>query len=127
MAVYKRGKTWWFHFIFEGRRIAESARTTSKTVARAAEVERRRELEEGINQVATKRKDRVRTVADVSAAYLKEYRLKHRSVTFVEYAVRHLCEHLGSMMVAQINVSAVTDYQMRRLKEKASGRPSTMR
>ncbi len=122
MAVYKRGKTWWFHFIFEGRRIAESARTTSKTVARAAEVERRRELEEGINQVATKRKDRVRTVADVSAAYLKEYRLKHRSVTFVEYAVRHLCEHLGSMMVAQINVSAVTDYQMRRLKEKASGK-----
>ena len=50
MAVFKRGKVWWYEFVFAGRRIRESVKTHSKTVAKLAEQKRRRELEEGLQR-----------------------------------------------------------------------------
>jgi integrase len=120
MRVYKRGETWWYHFIYAGRSIQESAKTHSKTVAKRAEQNRRRELEEGFSGISRQRKDRVRTLADLSSAYFKEYQLKHRAATFAEYAIRHLCDQLGSKMLIEVDASAVSEYQTNRLKEKAA-------
>ena len=50
MAVYKRGETWWYSFLYAGQRIQESAKTRSKTLAKRAEQNRRRELEEKLKQ-----------------------------------------------------------------------------
>lgn len=44
MAVYRRGRVWWFGFQFNGRRIQESSGSTNKTVAIRAEAKRRTEL-----------------------------------------------------------------------------------
>ncbi len=52
MMLYRRGDVWWFKFKFAGQEIRESAKTTSKTVARDAERARRRRLEESYNGVA---------------------------------------------------------------------------
>ena len=120
MGVYKRGKTWWYHFTFAGRNVQESAKTRSKTLAKDIEQKRRRELEEGFGGLEPKRKDRVRTIEEVAAVYLKEYKLKHRAPTFAEYATQHLCSLLGSKMVVEITVEVVSDYQIKRLKEKAA-------
>jgi integrase len=120
MGVYKRGKTWWYHFIYAGRNVQESAKTRTKALALEAERKRRRELEDGFNGIDRQRKDRVRTLADVAAVYLKEYKLKHRSGVFAEYAIRHLCEHLGSVMLVAINDDVINDYQIARLGEKAA-------
>ena len=49
--VYKRGRVWWFKFRFEAQVIRESAKTTSKTVAREAERTRRRQLELSVNGI----------------------------------------------------------------------------
>ena len=51
--IYKRGKngTYWYRFRFAGRFIHESTRTHSKTLAREAERNRRRELEQRINGI----------------------------------------------------------------------------
>jgi hypothetical protein len=49
--VYKRGKVWWFEFIFNGQRIRESAKTSSKRVAEEAEKARRCDLELGVNRI----------------------------------------------------------------------------
>jgi hypothetical protein len=46
MAVFKRGGVWWYKFYFAGQFIRESAKSTSKTVAKDAENQRRRELEQ---------------------------------------------------------------------------------
>ena len=51
MSVYKRGDTYWYEFEFNGSRIRESAKTTSKTLAREAERVRRRKLEEAVNGI----------------------------------------------------------------------------
>jgi len=51
MAVYKRGDVWWYKFRFANRIIRESSKTSSKTVAKLAEAKRRRELEQGYNNL----------------------------------------------------------------------------
>jgi hypothetical protein len=62
MAVYRRGKTRWYEFLFAGRRARESAKATSKTVAKEVEKKRHRELEEGFNVHKDTRDDRIKTV-----------------------------------------------------------------
>jgi hypothetical protein len=74
---------------------------------------RRREPELGYNGLES-RKDRVSTIAEVAAVYLDEYRLKHKAVTFAEYAVRHLCKHLGSKMTVEISGATINQYQNQR-------------
>ena len=44
MAVYRRGRIWWYSFEFQGRRIQESSGFANKTAALRAEAKRRSEL-----------------------------------------------------------------------------------
>jgi integrase len=120
MAVFKRGDTWWYEFIFAARRIRESAKTTSKTVAKEAEKKRRRELEEGFNGLDDTREERIRTVKALAEEYLGDYRLRHRSVVFAEYALRNVTRHLAETMAVDVSEKTVKQYQTMRLKEKAA-------
>ena len=71
MGVYKRGDTWWYEFVFAGKRIRESAKTTRKTIAIEAERQRRRELERSLAGLPLARRDnRMNSVADVVQQYL---------------------------------------------------------
>ena len=120
MAVYKRGSVYWYEFLFAGQPIRESAKTTSKTVAKQAEQNRRRELERGFNGIADTREDRVRSIKKIAAAYLEEYRLRHKSGVFAAYAIRHITRHLGTMMAVDVTEKTVREYQTARLKEAAA-------
>jgi hypothetical protein len=71
MSVFKRGKVWWYEFWFAGRRIQESTKATSKTVAKLAEQKRRRELEEGFNSIEDRRDERIRTIKEVAKSTSK--------------------------------------------------------
>jgi hypothetical protein len=51
MGVYRLGNVWWFKFNFMGQVIRESAKTSSKAIAKEAERVRRRELEEAVNRI----------------------------------------------------------------------------
>lgn len=44
----KQSRVWWYEFVFAGKRIRESAKTTRKTVATEAEKRRRAELERAL-------------------------------------------------------------------------------
>jgi integrase len=120
MAVFKRGKVWWYEFVFAGRRVRESVKTRSKTVAKLAEQKRRRELEEGFNGLEDTRDERIKSMKELAAAYLEEYRMRHRSFTFAEYAVGNVTRHLGELMAVDVTDKTVKNYQTARLKEKAA-------
>jgi integrase len=122
MAVYKRGGVWWYKFRFAGRMIRESAKTESKTVARHAEKQRGRELEEGYNNIGDRRDERIQPLSAIAKAYLDEYKLKHRSGTFATYALRHVVRHVGKLLVVDVSTDTVKQYQVARLKEKASAK-----
>jgi hypothetical protein len=116
----KKAAVWWYDFTFGGKRIREPAKTKLKTLARMAEQKRRRELEEGFNGLADKRGERIRTVKELADAYLAEYKLRHKSVTFAEYALGNVTRFLGEQMAVEVAEKTVKAYQSDRLKEKAA-------
>src|SRR5258707_5537072 len=120
MALFKRGRVWWYEFLFARRRVRESAKTTSKTVAKLAEQQRRRELELGFNGLEDSREERIKTVNELGLTYLEDYRLRHKAVTFAEYAVGNVTRHVGELMAVDVTEQTVTAYQTMRLKENAA-------
>jgi integrase len=129
MGVFKRGDTYWYEFIFAGKRIRESAKTHSKTVAKEAEKDRRRALERTLAGLpAENRTDRVQTVKDVVTRYRAHYGLNHRdgSVRFSRQRLAHVLVKLGSMVLPDLTEDAVRDYIRRRRVEGAAGRTINM-
>jgi integrase len=120
MAVFKRGGVWWYKFYFVGQFIRESAKSTSKTVARDAENQRRRELEQGYHNLSQRRESRIRLLRDVAKEYLADYRLRFRGITFAEYAIGHVVRQLGDKLLVDIDETEVLGYQSARLKESAA-------
>jgi len=119
----KRSKVWWYHFNFAGRHIQESSKSTRKTLAIIAEKNRRLELEKGFNNVEDNRKDRIRTIGEIAAAYLEDYKLRSpRSATFAEYAIGHITRLVGQFMTVDFSSKTVTEYQTARLKESAASK-----
>jgi integrase len=118
MSLFRRGDVWWYEFWFAGRRIQESSKSPSKTIARTAEQNRRRELEEGFNNFTDIRRERVRTFSDVADEFFNGYRLRlPNSAVFADYAIHHLKRLLGSRMLVDFNEAAVIKYQNDRLDE----------
>ena len=81
-----------------GKRVRESAKTTSKTVVREAEKNRRCELEKRLAALPTKgRAMRIRSVSDMDKPYLASYSLAHRekSVQFATGRLAHVARLLG--------------------------------
>jgi integrase len=120
MALFKRGKIWWYEFLFARRRVRESAKTTSKTVAKLAEQNRRRELEDGFNGVRDQREERIKCMKELGRRYLENYKLRLKGIVFAEYAVGNVIRHLGTVMVVDFTDKTITDYQTARLKENAA-------
>jgi integrase len=124
MAVYRRGETWWFKFYFAGKYIRESAKTSSRTIAKEAEKQRRRELEEGYNGITgADRSKRVQTISEAADELLTDYALRRspNSVRYLKQRLAQLNKHMGDMMLIEISNETIAEYQNVRLKEGASG------
>src|ERR1022692_4487399 len=105
MSVFRRGDVYWYEFIFAGKRIRESTKAHSKTVAKEAEKDRRRSLERTfVGLPAEKREDRIQTVADLVTRYLGHYGLNHRakSIAFANGRLAHVRRILGSTVLPDL-------------------------
>ena len=121
MSLFRRGDVWWYEFWFAGRRIRESSKSPSKTVAKRAEQKRKRELEAGFNNFTDRRHERIRTFSDLADEYFDAYKLRlPQSAVFAEYSINHLKRHVGSKMLVDVNEKAVIQYQNARLNERAA-------
>ena len=129
MAVFKRGRTYWYEFIFAGKRIRESAKTYSRTVAREAEKDRRRSLERTLAGLpAEKRTERIQTVNDVVTRYIAHYGLNHRkgSVRLSTQRLAHVQRLLGTTVLPDVTEDAVREYIRKRTENGAAGRTVNM-
>src|ERR1700739_4654956 len=121
MSLFQRGDFWWYEFWFAGRRIRESSKSKSKTVAKTAEKNRRRELEEGFNNVSDVRRERVRAMGEIADEFFEEYKLRlPQSATFAEYAIGHIKRLVGDKMLVDMNEASLIKYQNDRLTERAA-------
>ncbi len=129
MAVYKRGKTWWYEFTYMGRRIREGADTSRKSLAIEAEKRRRLELERAsVGLPSETAGERIRRVSEVLKEYRIAYAVNHRgkSLLVVENRSVHLNRIVGSVLLADFNQAKAVEYMAARQKESASGRTINM-
>ncbi len=129
MAIYQRGEVWWYEFMFAGRRIRESAKTSRKTIARESERVRRLELEKTLaGMPIEKRENRINRVQDVVREYPEHYPINHRpkSVIFSKQRLIHVSRLLGSTLLPDLTEQAVRRYIKTRLGESAGGRTINM-
>jgi integrase len=129
MAVYKRGGTWWYEFIFAGKRVRESAKTSRKTIAFEAERQRKLELERTLaGMPVEKRTNRINSVSDVVKPYQEHYGVNHReqSVLFCEGRLAHVTRLLGNTLLPDLTEKTIRQYIRTRLDEQACGRTINM-
>src|SRR5215472_11171071 len=110
-------------FRFGGRFVHESTRTKSKTLAREAERQRRRELETKWNRV--ERRSLPPTFERAASAWLdaEKPHLAQRTYEIYEVAIRcHLTPALGPRLLCDIGADTVASYQAKRKNAGASAR-----
>jgi len=114
-------KVWYYEFVFAGRLVKESAKTTSKTVAKAAEQARRRDLEKGFNGLSDGRQNRIRDLGELARTFLADYQVRQpKSAKFAEHALGHVIRIIGALMAVDVTDKTVVKYQTDRLKESAA-------
>lgn len=122
--IYRRGQrgTYWIRFRFAGRFIHESARTGSKTLAREAERQRRRELEEQWNRV--KRRTMPPSFEKAAAFWVasREQLVAYNTRSIARLALKHLLPVFGNRLLCDISPETIRHYQQSRLREGAEGR-----
>ncbi len=126
--VYRRGKsgTCWYRFRFGGRIVHESARTTSKTVARGAERQRRRELEEKWNRIERRTLPPTFEKAGREWRASRDGRISPLTASTDERALKHLLPVFGSRLLCDINADDIARYHAKRRQAGAEGRTVNM-
>jgi integrase len=121
MSVFKNGRLYHYEFKLDGRRHRGSTGTADKNQAIAEERRQRERLEKSYSQVLEEeaRAQQRKTIQQAADEFLKDYRAKHESPTFAEYALGHVNRLLGRSLVMEITPNVVKRYQADRLKEKA--------
>lgn len=120
MVTFRRGEVWWYKFYFAGRLIRESSKSTSRTIAKDAEKQRRRELEAGFHNISEIRQLRIRSLKEIIDEYLVGYRLRYRAVRFAEHALGHVSRLLGAKLAVDVDATSILLYQETRLRESAA-------
>jgi integrase len=123
--LYQRGKQkiWYYRFRFGGRIVHESAKTQSKTLARDAERQRRRELENSWNHVEGRR-ELPPTFERASREYQESRvgRLSTHTTDIDKYTLKRLIPVFGSKLLCDITAEDIARYQKKRREEGAEGR-----
>src|ERR1700730_14343566 len=121
MSIFKNGRVYHYEIQLGGSRHRGSTGTPSKPQAIKEERRQRERLEKSYTQVIEEeaREQQRKTIQLAADEFLKDYRAKHQSATFAEYALGHVSRLLGGNVVVEITPTVVKRYQADRLNEKA--------
>lgn len=116
------GGAWWYRFRFAGRVIHESSRSQSLTIAREAEKQRRRELEESWNRITRRTLPPTFEKAAGEWQARRDGRVAPSTLTIGRVSIMHLSPRFAEKLLCDITPKAVEAYQQARLREGAQGR-----
>ena len=104
MSVFKNGKFYHYEFILDGRRRRGSTGTTNKPQAIAEERRQRERLQKSYSQIIEEesQEQQRKTIQQAADEFLQDYRTKHQSATFAQYALGHVSSLLGGSLVVEI-------------------------
>lgn len=121
MAVYRRGKTWWYSFEFEGRRIQQSSGFTNKTAALRAEAKRRTDYLE--RRAGLTRKKLSPKLEEFVPVFLEWSKQEHRPKTYElhDNNCKSLKRFFKGKWLDEITPGMVEDFKLTRVREKRWG------
>jgi integrase len=122
MSVYKRGDVYWYDFWFNGSHIRDSAHTNSKTIAKQAEQQRRRDLERAINRISKPARMPLFKIAANRLVEDKRARRAHNTGELYKYALKPVIQEFGGRLVCDISPEDIAAYQTKRLNAEMSPR-----
>ena len=122
--LYQRGKqgVWWYRFRFAGRIVHESSRSQSRTVAREAEKQRRRQCEESWNQITRRTLPPAFEKAAAEWLETREGHVAANTLSIARVALKHVLPVFGPKLLCDVTPKDVQAYQQARLREGAQGR-----
>jgi integrase len=117
MALYRRGRTWWFTFTFQGQRIQRSTRTTNRQSAAKIESKLRVELAE--KEVGIKHQRHV-TFEDLMVLVRDDWKAnRRRSTASSESGIKHLAAYFARKLARHISASDIKGYVRERQRQGA--------
>ena len=121
MSVYRRGKTYWYVFQFQGRKIQESSGFTNKTAALRAEAKRRIDLVE--RRAGFKKLKQAPKFEEFVEQFLQWSEQQHRPKTHELHCgnCKTLKRFFRGKWLEEITQGMVEDFKLRRVKEKRWG------
>lgn len=115
MAVYKRGKTWWIDYYYQGGRVRERVGPNKQTAEDALDA-RKGEIAQGRFNLQTVRPSPL--LEDFAAEYLEWARLHHRTAQRTETScLRLLRTHFWGKRLRDLTPWLIQKYQAQRAKE----------
>jgi len=121
MAIYKRGGTYWYEFIFEGKRVRQSAKTGNKRIAEQIEAARKTQLAKREVGLDVEKKD-VPTLKDAVKQFLEwsvtEHASKQSTANRYKVASKPLLQFFGNKPLDEISPDDVEKYKVWRSKQK---------
>jgi integrase len=124
-----KSAVWWYEFVYDGRRIRESAKTSKKTIAGEAEKDHRRRLERARAGMPTEAPSRrIKTIGELLADYEGQYGVNHRprAKRIVVYCNKHLVKAFGATLLPDVTAERVVAYMAQRVAAGASNRTINM-
>jgi integrase len=103
--IYRRGKIWWFNFVYNGKHIQKSTRQANKQIARDAEAAERMRLVKGDLGIERKAIRPVPSFEDFKAVFMEWVRAEKSNVRtqeFYETCYNRLCA-LRELAKAKLN------------------------
>src|SRR5687767_2383609 len=115
MSIFKRGRVYWYHFVFNGQHVQESTKQGNPRVARQMEAAHRTGLAKG--EVGIRERKLVPTLQQfIAKEFLPwasaTFRAKHHTFVWYRGGARRLCEFatLASIQLDQITGEKVAGY-----------------
>lgn len=128
MSVYlpKDSNIWWYEFRFNGRRIRESSKSRSKTIAIAAERAHRRRLEENYNDIKKPKTQLTFAAAAKNCIDACRLTLAARTMVTIEWDVKFLLPFIGKKLLSEITPQDIQGIVKARLDRGAANRYANM-
>jgi integrase len=115
--IYRRGKIWWFNFVFNGQHIQKSTRQRNAQVARDAEAAERMRLVKGELGIDRKRVQTRPTLDEFKTTFMEwvqAEKTNERTQAFYRTCYERLCEfrELGKAKIDQIDEPMIERFKL---------------
>ena len=114
MACYKRGKVWWYSFVFNGQHVQESTKQSNLQVARQIEAARRTQLAKGEVGIKDQAKREHKSIGQLLDDLKAHYEMHGKASVQNLSLIKTVREGFGVKMADSLTAEDIKDYQRKR-------------